>query len=355
MKNFVLLLFLFISTTSFSQIEDLMSDPEVAWIGERTTDIKLDILHDEDLKAIFKQTNYNLEGNLEILNLQNFESYYELDGYYQLSKILFNAAFNKETKFYSDSLCSKLIRDDLPIIKIDTIGIIDPITFEEKLKVTLTKTIDPAQIKVFRIYQLISYRPKSGIWGTTTISIAPLISILDSFGNFEYLKPIFWMKVKNIKEGSKSKDITWSVKTNSEANHNIIIVENLKVLKSLNGFEKPLVHFLNFAQHTDKLPLFGINNWDKNYRVRFEKNSYKFKTENEIEEAQRSGTPINIDLIQNNFDDFNQMKFTEVWSWDNLSKNLSVQLLDLAPIKRIIDYDRGFEIKPLFYYRFDKK
>ena len=49
------------------------------------------------------------------------------------------------------------------------------------------------------------------------------------------------------------------------------------------------------------------------------------------------------------------MKFTEVWSWDNLSKNLSVQLLDLAPIKRIIDYDRGFEIKPLFYYRFDKK
>ena len=127
MKNFVLALgalFLF-GFNATAQIEDLMNDPEVGWIGEGFYDFKLDILKDEGDLSNGSKFLKNYKG-LEIVRFIENKKITLNEGRSYLASEIMSALKDKKIEIFADSSCKFLANlDSLPSIN-KFILVLDP-------------------------------------------------------------------------------------------------------------------------------------------------------------------------------------------------------------------------------------
>lgn len=189
MKIFIVSLLLILSKTAHSQIKNLMNDQKVGWIAQGTTDLRFDLISDEDDQAIYSLTK-NSPRPCDIIKLEEIKSNFKSDGNHHFAKILLDAIYHKKVKTYSDSTCTKEI--NITSLNTDSIYVIDPVTFEEKLTVVHNK-FEPEQAVLFRVFQTYIYKPEKGIWEVKVESIAPLFLKTENHCAYA-LKPLFWIK-----------------------------------------------------------------------------------------------------------------------------------------------------------------
>lgn len=101
---------------------------------------------------------------------------------------------------------------------VDTIDVIDPVTFEPKHKITNTK-LDPREVKRFRVKEDWFFDKQYSVLKVRILGISPLKDETDAQGNFLYEQPLFWVyypdcreflsKQRAMVEGNDANPMSW--------------------------------------------------------------------------------------------------------------------------------------------------
>jgi hypothetical protein len=312
------------------------------------------MLHGEDIKNIYEQTKYNVEGGLSILKFQEYKHEEQDEGFQVFARILLEAAKNKQITVYSDSLCLHPI-DILEVIsRLDTVTDCFPVTYRPPNENVIRSFINPEDIKLFRAYQITYYSPKINIWGSKTIAIAPLKMVKDEAGTFISWKPIFWMKVDNKKVNVNASNITWAIRAGAREVEGNVQLKTVKVHKKV--LEKPMLHFLDVAKNSKSIRLYSRDSWQQKELLSFEDRQSIFTKIDTILDIDPKTYEQKLKISESklDFNDINSIRLVQEWAWDNKRKRLSVRLLGVTPIKRM-DNEAGefLFFLPIFYQRFD--
>ena len=98
----------------------------------------------------------------------------------------------------NDQFTKPLTKGDLEEMtsKIDTIVVIDPVTYEET--VTIVKNeINIENVKQYRIKEDWFFDKESGKMDVRILGIAPLVDEYDESGNFKFTRPLYWIYYPN--------------------------------------------------------------------------------------------------------------------------------------------------------------
>jgi Gliding motility associated protein GldN len=350
MKNLFCAIFILITLNANAQFEDLINDKNVAWVAESSIDIRLDMLHDEQLKSMFEETKYGFNNSLSILKFQDQRSEQEREeGYLFFTNILLEAAKNKQITAYSDSLCHD------PIDILACMSHNDTIVFSETEPPLIVKNlIQSDEIKLFRAHQITSYSPENGQWNSKTISIAPLKMVKDESGKFIAWKPIFWMKVDNKKANLNSSNITWAVRTRTKGIESDLQLNATKLHKK--ALETPMLHFLDLAINNKKMRLYPWDNWEKGQPYSLKDRQNIFTKIDTILVIDPITNEEKLKISESHFDvnSVNSMRLIQEWVWDNKRKSLSIIILGIAPLAPIKNEEgKLLFFAPSFYQRFD--
>jgi gliding motility associated protien GldN len=126
--------------------------------------------------------------------------------------IIMTAAQQKELPLYSvvnqDSLKTRLSAIDINhiISQTDTIMVIDPVTFEEKIT-EVSSEISPDDIKRFRVKEAWIFDKQTSTLQCRILAIAPLREIKDEKGNFRYEQPMFWASYPQLRRVLAHKEV----------------------------------------------------------------------------------------------------------------------------------------------------
>jgi hypothetical protein len=351
-KSLFCFLFLALNHVLNAQFADLIKDKNVAWVGESTIDVRLDMLHDKALYEEFDRTKYVLEG-LDILKIQADNIEIE-EGFSVFATILLEAAKNKQIVAYSDSLCLHPIDVINVITKSDTIYPCFATTYEIPGYTIVQNALNAEDIKVFRVYAITSYSPKNGRWNSQTMSIAPLKMISDEAGRFISWQPIFWVKVDNKKIDINSRDITWAARTRPRGQEGMLHLNTLKVHKKTEA-NMPMLHFLELAKNNKQMRLYkGAR--QKKEQLTFNEIQTIFCSTDTIIKTNPITDKQTIVFKENKLDvnEINQVRLVQEWAWNDKRKTLSVRTLGIAPMKQVNNEAGEFlYIMSLFYQRFD--
>jgi gliding motility associated protien GldN len=112
-------------------------------------------------------------------------------------KILLDAATKGDIPVYStidDKFSKRLTPEEVSSMtsQVDTVRVIDPQTYEEKIKV-IRNDINPEDIKRFRVKEVWFFDKESSTLQVRILGIAPLRDVKDDAGNFKYEQPMFWV------------------------------------------------------------------------------------------------------------------------------------------------------------------
>lgn len=355
MKNLLSILFLLLASTAYAQLNDLMKDKNVAWVATASMDVRVDMLYDEQVKRIYDAAKYDLTGGLDIMKFQENKDVNADEGHQLFANMLLKAAKNKQIKGFADSECLQPTDITSLITRIDTITQVNPDTYETVMKVVVND-LNWEDIHLFRLYQIVYYKPQNGTWGVKTVSIAPLIMRHDDMGNFLNWTPLFWMKVDDKKVKLNSSDITWAVRTRSRTPQSGLNLTTVKEYKKL-GLGMPMKHFLNAANTDTKMPLYSTTmGWQQKELLSFDERERLFISQDTIQTVDPITYETKVRIVKNtlNPESIDQARLIQEWAWNNKSKSLSVRLVGVAPMKEVLDDAHNFLFRmPLFYRRFE--
>jgi hypothetical protein len=101
MKNLFCLFFLLLNGILNAQFADLIKDKNVAWVGESTIDVRLDVLQDQEMEKVYELSKYFIFGGLTLLKIQESKEINAEEGFDFFTKTLINAEFNKFITIYA--------------------------------------------------------------------------------------------------------------------------------------------------------------------------------------------------------------------------------------------------------------
>ena len=353
MKKLLLPFCLLLTNFIHAQLPQMIKDSKNAWVVSFTSDIRLDMLSDEQVKKVIDDSGLSIEGGLDVLKLVENPHFQMNEGYQTLIYSLLNAANNHQIPIYSDKMCTQPFAPER-LTQIDTLLLVDPTTYEQKIRVVVN-TINPDDILLFRIYQSLAYQPSTGTWVSQVFALAPLKTRYTEDGHFVRYEPLFWIKVNNNKPKLDSKSITYAVRSRPRLKTGYLTFEEAEIHKRTTK-EMPLQHFLDKANSDAKLPLYSVESWR-------EKTLLSMKQRREM--IFSSDTTIMIDpntyeskekvvLNQIKTEDIKKLRLVQEWFWDDRKKVLSVRLVGVAPMVDVRnEADEFLYSKPLFYRRFD--
>lgn len=118
--------------------------------------------------------------------------------------ILVNEIENGKIKAYSsenDEFKLSLNADDLRemLYKRDTVYLIDPTDYTESMQV-VENNINPEDIVRYRMKEVWYFDSRTSTLKVRILGIAPILDVLDEFGNLKYSKPLFWIYYPDCRE-----------------------------------------------------------------------------------------------------------------------------------------------------------
>jgi Gliding motility associated protein GldN len=350
MKSFFCSLFLLYAHLATAQLADLMKDKNVAWIGESSIDVRLDMLPQYLVENMKEQTQYGVEGDLKILKIQDNEGLDD-EGYMVFSHKLFNTVGTIKIDIYSDSLC--LHPTDIYSAisnKNDTILMIDPINYEAVYKVPSCPGFIQ-EVNVFRVHQLVYYNTGNSRWHVKVISIAPLRMVKTKEGKFIRWEPLFWIKVEQKKANLDASDITWAARTVGRSAEKLIDMNTAKEHKKTSN---PMLHFLESVKSNKQIPLY--QSWREKELLSMDERQNVFTWTETQRLLDPNTNQETAQTLQKSLDEkaVNKLHIVQEWAWDNKRKILMVNILGIAPMKPVHNEAGEFIYEtPLFYQRFD--
>lgn len=171
-------------TSSFSQLEQLIDDPDIVWIAEFTTDYRFDPNAPHNTEQIKLTKYFNTPETSKDVGVGNFVIHQ-----------LFMDGLHGHTDCYADPGLTQLLSvDDIGkmITITDTVVTFDPATFEEQVLIVRNE-MDLTSIEQLRVNQVIYFDKNTQDFETRIIAVAPLVN----YSNDAQAQPLFWIKMDN--------------------------------------------------------------------------------------------------------------------------------------------------------------
>jgi hypothetical protein len=211
-----------LSLRSTAQVEDLMQDKDITWIGAFTSDFVL-----EGYKALDTSFPINSAYLLKYLETKthNFDEE-ETPFYYKLN-------YRNSPIRYSDSMCIFPLK---AFTGADTIETINPITNEKVSKIIFRCFYVPPTPRYYRAAQILYYNKKRANFGLKTLAIGLIVDKHDETGEIIGEENEGWLKPKNI--GRKAIDfneLNITIARRLVSRSNAPNLDNIKILKNTTG------------------------------------------------------------------------------------------------------------------------
>ena len=148
-------------------------------------------------KRVWRVIDIREKINLPFSNQENGQSFLEI----LLKGIQDTISGIRAYKADNDKFQYRLSAQEAAIIgtRVDTVDVIDPVTFEPKHKVTISK-LDPREVKRFRIKEDWFFDKQYSVLKVRILGISPLKDETDAQGNFLYEQPLFWVYYPDCRE-----------------------------------------------------------------------------------------------------------------------------------------------------------
>jgi len=332
------------SASQAPDIESLKNNPDVIWMGEVMVDYGLNYnkyLATKEEFATMKQLGLSGTNRFKTLKLlhQNLDQQGLNDAHLFTEKIV---AHSKFIQTYKDAaLTQKNTAKETAEINssIDTIITFNPSTMKE-IKQVIVNSLNPDDIKFFRVNQIIYYDQKEMTFKTIPVSIAPILSQYNAKGEIIGSKALFWFSPSFLETTPdlNANDITWAKRT-----YRNFPVNSIKVLKEDKSIDKIINKMMkDFRTNANKVALYHT----------FAGDGSQLLTPEEIKNLGSSiDTIITFDpktfeeiiqVVTNKFDgsDVKNLRLLQDWVWDEKNHQLGIVYQGFAPIIDRVD-DQG--------------
>ncbi|MCH2043990.1 MAG: hypothetical protein MK212_07575 [Saprospiraceae bacterium] len=360
----IVVLFLSNDPICAQSIDDLKKNKDVVWVAEVFMDYtprrgKYDVgvyaqrgtrlePYDRAFPSIKGETSFKwLKFQIEDIN-QTQEM--EQDIVFQM----FNPKKLKYKAYRTDKLEDVYTKQELRSIvyPVDTIITFHPETFEEVIYIT-ERSIDPLDIDVFRLKQLIYYDQNKHQIISIPIALAPLIRKMDPSGGNILTYPLFWIPVQTIGKSPNlsSPKITWAKRI--YRTYPFDAIKTLKTDKHKKECIQDMIHY--FRENAEK--------------VQLAKDSYIHVdgiTPMSKEEIKQLGSYVDTVVLfssdniseeqvirQREFDleDFEDIGLLQDWYWNAQEQKLYIRHTGFYLIEKQYDKNGKFLVDRPFFYR----
>ena len=366
MKFFIccISLLLFSISPLKAQIEKLLNDKDITWVGE----IEQDFLLENELNQAYNLNSFNI---LKILNDENKIIPQNSNDLFSLLK---NAAQNNQLELFKDpDLKIRAKKEEIFRIDNSDYAALPNYTFPYYKKEIPT----PQDIIGYKFRVIFYYNARTCKFDLYPIAVAPLSTVFfDNKFNFikqsrillnklwqsntrkenidsinkaiRSLKPVFWLKLNNQVEVPKliSNNINWAARIIMPK----LSEKNFKVIKSLKG--NYLIQILEKVKIDSNIV---VASGDGELKMLNEKEKkLAFMSHDTIQLIDSSTFEIKLKVISEdlNLSEFKNTQFVMDWFWDRSKNQLIAKLLGVAPIW---DIQSGEITYPIFYLLTDKK
>jgi hypothetical protein len=317
-----------------------LKDPDIVWAAEIEQDWIIDIpsLEDEWEQGVITLKQLRCREN-EL----NWSSPY-------LAELVFEAVQNGKLAVFKDPDCSTFAGDFLAYQNVESGVTFDPVTYDEQI-FSVREGVKPlADIKAWRLRQILTYHKKSGMWSTSVVAMAPLIIVRDSKGDSLYTRPLFWFKPDNKPHKLGAARISWAKKTFSGNQPGTEIPANpLHLIKVIPGFENPMEDQLKKLGADQKLAFYDSQG-NKLLSAEARREMLTKIDTIAVFDPETHKESIQIEYKGAKTSDFSQLRLVQTWYWDARRARLSIHLDAVAPTEKVIDPNGYFRyMKPLFY------
>lgn len=184
---------------------DVPPDPDAPLDGivEKKTILEKEVLPWEPVRESDIMWNKRIWRVIDVREKMNLPFIYPEEPFFTIimKGIQDSTSGIKAYKSDNDKFWYKLTSQEVSTIgsRVDTITQVDPITYETKLKVVVSK-INVDDIKRFRIKEEWYFDKQYSTLKCRILGIAPLKDVTDDAGNFLYEQPLFWIRYPDCRE-----------------------------------------------------------------------------------------------------------------------------------------------------------
>jgi hypothetical protein len=310
--------------------ESLMSNPNILWIGETQSVVLLDAntAQMEDPKYLEARGIKGLKrvtaATIKLVDVNKIGSSPYDEEVNSLTLKLIDKAFFDKNAVYEDAACTQKIANPKKIISsVDTF-----VVNGEKL-FTVNDT-DPRDIKSFKINHLVYFDQKANAFGNLVTAFAPILETTDPSTQAVSSKPLFWVKIENVKavKDLYNKDLTWAKRSSRN-----FIFADFKSLKNSKTVEECLqIHIDFIAKNAKTVDIRGtMGQLEKLNPAEIAKMTASVDTI--ITFDPKTFKEI-VQVVNHKFDPKNMQKIRllQDWYWDEKLQKLSTHTSFYAPI-----------------------
>ncbi|MBL7782523.1 MAG: hypothetical protein JNM22_14955 [Saprospiraceae bacterium] len=340
MRIFPILFFL-LYVAPLSAQSDFLKDPDIVWAAELEQDWIVDVT---SLEAEWDSGITTLK----LLRTSKNEAYWS-SAY--LADLVFQAAMNGQLPVFKDPLCQQALAIENIYPGKDTIVTFDPETYEEKKAIVWVEPMPLYEFKAWRLRQVLAYHRKDARWSTTVEAIAPLFTVKNSNGDSIGLRPLFWFRPDNKRQNLHSNHVVWAKQVVNRGPRTQLILDDLKLVKVTDGFQRPMEHQIRTLGNNFKIPFYGHDNepllTDKQRQEMISRTDtvVTFDPETYEETIQVVHNELNASQVR-------KLRLIQNWYWDERKHQLSICLNVAGALIDVLGNDGNYRYTmPLFYRR----
>jgi hypothetical protein len=272
-----------------------------------------------------------------------------------LQNYILELAQNKKIPIYKDDKCTQTVSYEIASGEKDTDDL-GQIVYE--LGCTMGKGwIIYYDLLVFRAHQILYYDSSKVQFGLRTLAIAPMLRQANERGETTGWKPLFWIKITDLKEKRNLSDesITWA-KRMILTNGVPLKADSVKILKSF-GDNEPIASLFHAIKKKSEIPFYNT------YYTSI-KTPFTITRRAEFFTSQDTAKPYNIETYDRDKDhfptsgikvtDIKELRILQNWYWDYKKQQIEIWLSAVGPLIDMKNEAGEFLYKmPLFYRRTD--
>jgi hypothetical protein len=318
MKRLVFAFLLFANTALSAQINDLLKDDNIVWIGEFSTD--------------FVVEGYKLLDTSDYINTATLLKYLNTKPHYiwKEDKPLMNKIIdaNRDSLMFFYHQNTFMNRINL-IQGPDTIEVIDPVTQEKKIRIASSCGVLAPDPHYYRARQILFYDRKKKNFGLKVLAIGLIVDGRNESGYITGIEESGWLKPHNYtkKVDLNSPNILLA-KRLATRNNSPCFDTDFKILKNTIGdiqetfmadmIQNTAIELYNQDDYTQKLSL--------------------------LERA----------AVLNEAKKVYKLKIVQDWYWDEKLHTIAVRLVGVAPRVNMIDQYGQFMYDESIFYRMNE-
>ncbi len=344
MRQLLTGLLLFLLTLSLhAQYDDLLQNPKISWVAEYTADYELNPRYHDNVGEEF-----NLLSPIRVVNQPDAYGFFpDTEIEFSLSKRILDDLIRGNFSCFTDSA----LQNPLTAGAVFRLFHEHADLFSPEDSVLLVKAgLPPEDIKVFRIRQVIYFDEAKKVFHSRVLAFAPLSDVVDSEGNFQYRRPLLWIKTPTL-SGKQTKAVR------REAGYAVqTFMRNNAPRQEDFSVRKGKLSFLGWVGAEVEKPSHPVFVRDGRDFEPIDAASLKARifTMDTLTRFNDEGVAVIESVVPKNWiSQVEKIRFVQNWYYDERRKILTCEVVAAVPLAAVRDNEGNLRYyRPLFYVKY---